>query len=198
MPEYDYDLIVIGSGPAGQRAAIQAAKLDKRVAIVERKTVVGGVCINTGTIPSKTLREAVLHLSGYRERGLYEGRQDRLQLARPLSLGLFEHAQPLPAHVVHAAAEHLVDQVFLGAEVVVDRGDVDRRQAGDLAQRGARESVLGEQFLRRESARDDVLLEGILHERFDHVPIRFESIRQRISDDLFHAQQQRIVDPVHV
>src|SRR5215468_6198379 len=71
MPNYDYDLLVIGSGPAGQRAAIQAAKLDKRVAIVERKTVIGGVCINTGTIPSKTLREAVLHLSGYRERGLY-------------------------------------------------------------------------------------------------------------------------------
>lgn len=71
MPEYEYDLLVIGSGPAGQRAAIQAAKLDKRVALVERKAVVGGVCINTGTIPSKTLREAVLHLSGYRERGVY-------------------------------------------------------------------------------------------------------------------------------
>jgi NAD(P) transhydrogenase len=71
MPSYDYDMLVIGSGPAGQRAAIQSAKLDKRVAIVERKTVVGGVCINTGTIPSKTLREAVLYLSGYRERGIY-------------------------------------------------------------------------------------------------------------------------------
>ena len=71
MPEFDYDLLVIGSGPAGQRAAIQAAKLDKRVAIVERRTVIGGVCTNTGTIPSKTLREAVLHLSGYRERGFY-------------------------------------------------------------------------------------------------------------------------------
>jgi NAD(P) transhydrogenase len=71
MTQYDYDLLVIGSGPAGQRAAIQAAKLNKRVAIVERKTVVGGVCINTGTIPSKTLREAVMHLSGYRERGVY-------------------------------------------------------------------------------------------------------------------------------
>ena len=71
MPDFDYDLLVIGSGPAGQRAAIQAAKLDKRVAIVERKVVVGGVCINTGTIPSKTLREAILHLSGFRERGLY-------------------------------------------------------------------------------------------------------------------------------
>jgi NAD(P) transhydrogenase len=66
---YDYDLLVIGSGPAGHRAAIQAAKLDKRVAIVEKRTVVGGVCINTGTIPSKTLREAALRLSGYRERG---------------------------------------------------------------------------------------------------------------------------------
>jgi NAD(P) transhydrogenase len=71
MPAYSYDLLVIGSGPAGQRAAIQAAKLNKRVAIVERKTVVGGVCINTGTIPSKTLREAALYLSGYRLRGLY-------------------------------------------------------------------------------------------------------------------------------
>ena len=71
MSEYDYDLLVIGSGPAGHRAAIQASKLDKRVAIVERKTVVGGVCLHTGTIPSKTLREAVLRLSGYRERGVY-------------------------------------------------------------------------------------------------------------------------------
>jgi NAD(P) transhydrogenase len=71
MSHYEYDLLVIGSGPAGHRAAIQAAKLDKRVAIVEKRTVVGGVCINTGTIPSKTLREAALRLSGYRERGMY-------------------------------------------------------------------------------------------------------------------------------
>src|SRR3954447_19843055 len=71
MPNYDYDVIVIGSGPAGQRAAIQAAKLDKRVAIVERKPVVGGVSVNTGTIPSKTFREAVLDLSGFRERSFY-------------------------------------------------------------------------------------------------------------------------------
>ncbi|MBI4909701.1 MAG: Si-specific NAD(P)(+) transhydrogenase [Acidobacteria bacterium] len=68
---YDYDMLVLGSGPAGQRAAIQAAKLDKRVAVVEKKAVVGGVCINTGTIPSKTLREAVLYLSGFRERSFY-------------------------------------------------------------------------------------------------------------------------------
>ena len=67
----DFDMLVLGSGPAGQRAAIQAAKLGKRTAVVEQRSVVGGVCINTGTIPSKTLREAALHLSGYRERNIY-------------------------------------------------------------------------------------------------------------------------------
>jgi len=66
-----YDLVVIGSGPGGQRAAIQAAKVGKRVAIVEKQAVVGGVCINTGTIPSKTMREAVLHLSGFYDQAFY-------------------------------------------------------------------------------------------------------------------------------
>src|SRR6201996_1278625 len=66
-----YDLIVIGSGPAGQRAAIYGAKLGKRVAVVESREVVGGVCINTGTIPSKTMREEVLHLSGYNYKSIY-------------------------------------------------------------------------------------------------------------------------------
>ncbi len=66
-----YDLIVIGSGPAGQRAAIYAAKMGKKVALVEMREVVGGACINTGTIPSKTMREAVLHLSGYNYKSIY-------------------------------------------------------------------------------------------------------------------------------
>ncbi len=66
-----YDLIVIGSGPGGQRAAIQGAKAGKRVAVIEKQAAVGGVCINTGTIPSKTMREAVLHLSGFYERNFY-------------------------------------------------------------------------------------------------------------------------------
>jgi NAD(P) transhydrogenase len=66
-----YELVVIGSGPAGHHAAVQGAKLGRRVAIVERLSCVGGVCINTGTIPSKTLREAVLYLSGFSQRGLY-------------------------------------------------------------------------------------------------------------------------------
>ncbi len=66
-----FDLFVIGTGPSGQRAAIQAAKLGKNVGICERREVVGGVCTNTGTIPSKTFREAVLHLSGIAQRGMY-------------------------------------------------------------------------------------------------------------------------------
>jgi NAD(P) transhydrogenase len=66
-----FDLLVIGSGPAGQRAAIQGAKLGKRVGVIERQEVVGGVCVNTGTIPSKTCREAVLHLSGYYYQNVY-------------------------------------------------------------------------------------------------------------------------------
>ena len=66
-----FDLVVIGSGPAGQRAAIQAAKSGKRVALVEKVECMGGVCINTGTIPSKTMREAVLHLSGYQYQNVY-------------------------------------------------------------------------------------------------------------------------------
>ncbi len=67
----EYDLVVIGSGPAGQRAAVQAAKLGKSVAIVERNFQVGGVSVHTGTIPSKTIREAVLYLTGWRQRGFY-------------------------------------------------------------------------------------------------------------------------------
>jgi NAD(P) transhydrogenase len=70
-PHDRYDLIVIGSGPAGQKAAIAAAKLGKRVAIVDRKGMIGGCCVHTGTVPSKTLREAILYLSGARQRAFY-------------------------------------------------------------------------------------------------------------------------------
>lgn len=69
--ENHYDMLVLGSGPSGQKAAVQAAKLRKKVAIIEASSVVGGVCSNTGTIPSKSFREAVLYLSGFRERSIY-------------------------------------------------------------------------------------------------------------------------------
>jgi NAD(P) transhydrogenase len=73
-----YDLVVIGSGPAGRRAAIQAAKLEKKVLVIEKGTRVGGVSVHTGTIPSKTLRETALNLTGWRERGFY-GRSYRVK-----------------------------------------------------------------------------------------------------------------------
>lgn len=75
---YDFDVLVLGSGPGGQKAAIAAAKLGRRVAIIERRNMVGGVCINTGTIPSKTLREAVLYLTGLNQRDMY-GQSYRLK-----------------------------------------------------------------------------------------------------------------------
>src|SRR5258706_2883673 len=84
MEASEYDLVVIGSGPAGQKGAICAAKLRKKVAISDRTSTIGGVCVHTGTIPSKPLREAVLYLSGFRQRTFY-GRgyvlKDRISMA---------------------------------------------------------------------------------------------------------------------
>ena len=74
----DYDVLVIGSGPGGQKAAIAAAKLERRVAVVDHREMIGGVCINTGTIPSKTLREAVMYLTGLNQREMY-GQSYRLK-----------------------------------------------------------------------------------------------------------------------
>ena len=73
-----YNLIIIGSGPSGRSAAIQAGKLKRRVLVIDRKDRVGGVSVHTGTIPSKTLRETVLNLSGWRERSFY-GRSYRVK-----------------------------------------------------------------------------------------------------------------------
>lgn len=78
IDKFDFDLLVVGTGPAGQRAAIAAAKLGRRVGIIDRRACVGGVCVNTGTIPSKTLREAVLYLTGYRMKSVY-GRHYRVK-----------------------------------------------------------------------------------------------------------------------
>ncbi|MBB4274249.1 Si-specific NAD(P)(+) transhydrogenase [Rhizobium mongolense] len=75
---FQYDLVVVGSGPAGRRGAIQAAKLGKKVLVIEQGKRVGGVSVHTGTIPSKTLRETALNLSGWRERGFY-GRAYRVK-----------------------------------------------------------------------------------------------------------------------
>jgi NAD(P) transhydrogenase len=73
----EYDLVVIGSGPGGQKAAVAAAKLGRSVAVIEHPSMIGGVCVNTGTIPSKSMREAAVHLTGMNQRGLY-GVSDRV------------------------------------------------------------------------------------------------------------------------
>lgn len=86
MPPFDYDLLCIGSGPAGQRAAVQAAKLGKRTAVVERGHLVGGVCVDTGTIPSKTFREAVLSVMG--RTGFNEGFGQPVSRHRPSAQAL--------------------------------------------------------------------------------------------------------------
>src|SRR5438552_7639878 len=75
----NYDLIVIGSGPAGEKGAAQAAYFGKKVALIEREPVLGGACVNTGTVPSKTLRESALHLSGFRQRGFSEAFDVRMK-----------------------------------------------------------------------------------------------------------------------
>ncbi|MGZ8851430.1 MAG: Si-specific NAD(P)(+) transhydrogenase [Thermoanaerobaculia bacterium] len=84
-----YDLIVIGSGPAGEKGAAQAAYFGKKVALIEREPVLGGACVNTGTIPSKTLRESALHLSGFRQRGFRDAVE--MTMKADITVGDFMH-----------------------------------------------------------------------------------------------------------
>jgi NAD(P) transhydrogenase len=102
---FDYDLLVIGCGPGGQKAAIAAAKLGKRAAVIERADVVGGVCLNTGTIPSKTLRETVLYLTGLSQREVYG------QSYRVKSEITMKDLSGRTAHVVTREIEVVQDQL---------------------------------------------------------------------------------------
>jgi len=130
MDNNQYDLVVIGSGPAGQKGAICAAKMRKKVAIVDRKRTIGGVCVHTGTIPSKTLREAVLYLSGFRQRTFY-GRgyvvKDRIALS-----DLTFRAQAVMAREIEVIKAQLRrnyvttlegDAQFLDAHTIEIKGD---------------------------------------------------------------------------
>jgi len=127
---HDFDLIVIGSGPGGQRAATQAAKLRKRVAICEKQREIGGVCINTGTIPSKTLREAVIDLSGLRQRTLYgESFRARRQIRVEDLLFRAHHVMRAERDVIRAQLRRNGVTLFAGSarfegphDVVVDTG----------------------------------------------------------------------------
>jgi NAD(P) transhydrogenase len=132
-----YDLLVIGTGPAGQKAAVQAAKLGKKVGIIERKEVVGGVCINTGTIPSKSLREAVLYLSGFSQRNLY-GAGYRLKQTITIEDLAFraDHVIKNEVQIVeHQMTRNRVDVIY-GTASFVDPHSLRIRQAdGSLEHR---------------------------------------------------------------
>ncbi len=129
-----YDLVVVGSGPAGRRAAIQAAKLGKKVLVIEQGKRVGGVSVHTGTIPSKTLRETALNLSGWRERGFY-GRAYRVKqeisaedLRRRLIITLDHEVEVLEHQFARNRVQHIrgkasfVDPTTL--QVIKDDGEV--------------------------------------------------------------------------
>ena len=152
----EYDLVVIGSGPGGQKAAIAAAKLGKSVAVIERGLMLGGVCVNTGTIPSKTLREAVVYLTGMNQRELYgasyrvkekitpadllartqhvigkEIEVVRSQLMRNRIELYVGRARFLDAHTVHVDDPNRAERVSVsGRKIVIATGTTPARPAG--------------------------------------------------------------------
>ena len=132
-----YDLLVIGSGPSGQRAAVQAAKLGKRAAVIERKRVVGGNAVHTGTIPSKTLRETVLNLTGWRERGFYgrsyrvkkditiQDLKQRLQITLGHEIEVMQHQLMRNGVEVISGQAHFVDEHTVRVTESADSDPVD-------------------------------------------------------------------------
>ncbi|MBX4858997.1 Si-specific NAD(P)(+) transhydrogenase [Rhizobium bangladeshense] len=130
---FQYDLVVVGSGPAGRRGAIQAAKLGKKVLVIEQGKRVGGVSVHTGTIPSKTLRETALNLSGWRERGFY-GRAYRVKqeisaedLRRRLLITLDHEVEVLEHQFARNRVQHIRGKAsFIDAstlQVIKDDGE---------------------------------------------------------------------------
>src|SRR5688500_3159823 len=91
-----YDLIVIGAGPAGEKGAAQAAWFGKRVALIEREPVLGGACVNTGTVPSKTMRVSALHLAGFRQRGSRDsGDAVNIRMRHDITVADFMHRKQI-------------------------------------------------------------------------------------------------------
>jgi NAD(P) transhydrogenase len=137
-----YDLVVVGSGPAGRRGAIQAAKLGKKVLVIEQGKRVGGVSVHTGTIPSKTLRETALNLSGWRERGFY-GRSYRVKeeisaddLRRRLLITLNHEVEVLEHQFARNRVQHIRGKAsFIDAstlQVIKDDGETTQVTAASV------------------------------------------------------------------
>ncbi|MCC5876094.1 MAG: Si-specific NAD(P)(+) transhydrogenase [Candidatus Sumerlaeia bacterium] len=169
--EYDYDLLVIGSGPAGQKGAIAAADEGARVAIVEKNPLTGGVCLNTGTIPSKSLREAVLFLSGYRQRGYYG---DNFRLKERVKTGDLvsrtNHVIQLEREVIDSQLSHHGVKTINGTATVVGPHHVKVELADGGTQRLTASSIL--------------IAVGTKPRRPVDVP--FDSMNILDSDGLFH------------
>ncbi|MDF0652694.1 MAG: Si-specific NAD(P)(+) transhydrogenase [Nitrospira sp. LK265] len=166
--KYDFDMVCIGSGPAGQRASIQAAKLGKRVAVIERRRILGGVCVETGTIPSKTFREAVLSF---------------LCAAHHVEQHLGNHFDSRPtaeqllarvADVTKREVEVVADQLRRN-DVVLIQGEASFKDAHTMA-------VAGEQESRIVSAANILIATGTIPAQPDGVPVDGEVILT--SDDI--------------
>jgi NAD(P) transhydrogenase len=158
-----YDLIVIGSGPAGQKAAICAAKQNRQVLVIEReRKLLGGVCLHTGTIPSKTIREAILHLTGYRHREVYD---ERYRHKREITMG------ELRRQMVQVAQDewHVVQDQFARNRVHLTFGEgsfVDSRHV----------QVIGREGVQTFSADKILIATGTKPARPDHIPFDGETI----------------------
>jgi len=139
---YDYDLVCIGSGPAGQRAAVQAAKLGKRAAVVEKLLCSGGACVDTGTIPSKTLREAVLFFSGLG--GRFDRRRASRPEIRPTAAQLLARVEDVVAREVDVVEDQLRrnDVAVLRGEAAFSQPHALTIRTGDAWRTVTAESIL--------------------------------------------------------
>ena len=140
---YDFDVLVIGSGPGGQKAAIATAKLGRRAAIVERRDMIGGVCLNTGTIPSKTLREAVLYLTGLDQREMY-GQSYRVKEEITIAdlAARTEHVVGREADVVRSQLSRNRVAVLTGTASFVDPHTLEVDDGGRLRRASAENIVI--------------------------------------------------------
>ncbi len=140
---YDFDVLVIGSGPGGQKAAIATAKLGRRAAIVERRDMIGGVCLNTGTIPSKTLREAVLYLTGLDQREMY-GQSYRVKEEITIAdlAARTEHVVGREADVVRSQLSRNRVALLTGTASFVDPHTVEVDDGGRLRRASAENIVI--------------------------------------------------------
>jgi NAD(P) transhydrogenase len=143
MADYDYDLLAVGSGPGGQKAAIAAAKLGKRAAVIEKRNVLGGVCINTGTIPSKTLREAVVYLTGMNMREVY-GQNYRVKqdITVPDLLARTQHVIGREVEVIRSQLFRNQVDLLHGVAEFVDPHTMVVRLDGDGARKVSAEHIV--------------------------------------------------------